>query len=79
MNIAKAFGWGLAGVVAIPLLLTVLSENWVFIQKDPILLTAKNILLAALNEPTQGITVEGDISPPTVKCDTKTGVCRVQE
>ena len=72
----KSVGSIANGIVLVLFIVTVGAFSLIRIQGQPMFQIARNVMLAALGEPTQGIQIEGQPTNPNLVCDYKSGLCR---
>ena len=71
----KAAGNIANGIVLILLIVTIGAFSLVRVQTQPIWQILRNVMLAGLGEPTNGLNIEGQPAQQSLDCDYKTGVC----
>lgn len=72
----KSVGTAATSVVIVLFVVSVGAFALVQIQGQPMFQLARNVMLAALGEATQGLNIEGEPTGQNLKCNYKTGSCK---
>lgn len=71
----KSVGSIANGIVLVLFIVSIGAFSLIRIQGQPMFQIMRNVMLAALGEPTNGIRIEGRPTEQTLECDYQTGVC----
>ena len=71
----KSVGSIANGIVLVLFIVSIGAFSLIRIQGQPMFQIMRNVMLAALGEPTNGIRIEGSPTEQTLECDYQTGVC----
>ena len=71
----KSVGSIANGIVLVLFIVSIGAFSLIRIQGQPMFQIMRNVMLAALGEPTNGIRIEGQPQQQTLECDYQTGVC----
>lgn len=63
------------GIVLVLFIVSIGAFSLIQIQGQPMFQIVRNVMLAALGEPTNGLRIEGQSDRPSLDCDYQTGVC----